>query len=116
MQLRKFLHAKIHQARVTQLEPEYEGSISIDKKLLEACGMVVGEEILVADIETGTRFVTYILEAPEDSGTIGVNGAAANTNIMLQDRLIIMAFTYCELKNKPEPNIVICDKNNCLVK
>ncbi len=111
MKFKKFLSGKIHQARVTRLDPEYEGSLSICPQLMKLAGIEPGEEILVADIETGVRFVTYAIEG--DLHMIGVNGAAANMNIRHLDRLIIMTFQYVE--NSPdidEANIVFCSSTN----
>ena len=111
MKFKKFLSGKIHQARVTRLDPEYEGSLSICPILMDDAGISPGEEILVADIETGTRFVTYAIAGKKRE--IGVNGAAANTNINLDDRLIIMAFQYIEVdEDIDEAQIVYCDKYN----
>jgi aspartate 1-decarboxylase len=75
--LTKLLKAKIHRATVTQTDPEYHGSITIDPLLLEASGMLVNEAVLVADCENGNRFETYIIPGQPGTGIIGINGAAA---------------------------------------
>lgn len=125
--MRKYIRAKIHQARVTHMDPEYEGSISIDAELLEASGIDPYEHVLIADIETGVRFETYVLVAERGSGIIGVNGAAANMNIQIDDRLIIMSFTYSDererlydytvgMKEKLyNPKVIICNDDNKII-
>lgn len=71
------LLSKIHRARVTMRDLNYVGSITIDKKLLDASGMKPNEKVEVYNISNGNRFATYILEGEAGSGIIGVNGAAA---------------------------------------
>lgn len=107
--MKKFLHAKIHRALVTQLDPEYEGSITICSKLLRYSGIKPYENVLVADINTGVRFETYVIKG--EDGIIGINGAAANMDINLGDRVIIMAFDYSE-RLPDRPKIVIVDDSN----
>ena len=75
--LSKLLKAKIHRATVTQTDPLYHGSITIDPLLLEASGMMTNEAVLIADCENGNRFETYIIPGEPGSGVIGINGAAA---------------------------------------
>lgn len=110
--MKKYLHAKIHQARITQLNPEYEGSITIDANLLEASGIEEYESVLVAGIESGKRFETYVIEGESGSGIIGVNGAAANMGFEMGERLIIMAFSHGNRYYKPNPKIVTCNEKN----
>ena len=111
--LREVLFAKIHRATVTQCDPAYMGSITIDPVLLEATGMVVNEKVLVADCDNGNRFETYIFLGEQGSGEIRINGAAANlTEIGHQ----VLVLSYCqldenELKNH-HPRVVICDEHN----
>ena len=75
--LTKLLKAKIHRATVTFTDVDYHGSITIDPLLLEACGMLVNEAVLIADCDNGNRFETYIIPGEPGSGIIGINGAAA---------------------------------------
>lgn len=72
------LKAKIHRARVTHAEVDYEGSCAIDDKLLEASGIREFEQIHVYNITSGARLVTYAIRADAGSGVISVNGAAAH--------------------------------------
>lgn len=95
--MREFLHAKLHNVKITQTQKEYEGSITIDKKWLKISGIMPYEKVLVADVENGARFETYVIEGELDSGIIGVNGSAANL-VKEGDRVIIMAFESIERK------------------
>jgi aspartate 1-decarboxylase len=110
---RDFLFAKIHHAVVTECHPEYTGSITIDRDLLDATGLLVNEKVLVADCENGNRFETYVFEGRRGSGVIGVNGAAANIT-GVGHRLIILAF--CRLTpdemTEHRPRVVVCAPDN----
>ncbi|MDO4573997.1 MAG: aspartate 1-decarboxylase [Planctomycetia bacterium] len=75
--LRHMLKSKIHRATLTGTELNYEGSIAVDKLLLEAADMLPGEEVHVLNLNNGQRLVTYIIEAPAGSGTLMLNGPAA---------------------------------------
>lgn len=111
--IRQVLFAKIHRAVVTDSNPDYMGSATIDPILLEATGMVVNEKILVADCETGTRFETYIFEGERGSGAVVINGAAAHQTAV-GHHVLIMSFagmTHDELAMH-RPRVVICDEHN----
>jgi aspartate 1-decarboxylase len=71
------MKAKLHRATVTQADLDYEGSIAIDRDLLDASTILPHEQVDVLNITTGARFTTYAIEAPRGSRVIGVNGAAA---------------------------------------
>jgi aspartate 1-decarboxylase len=72
------LQAKLHRARVTHSELEYEGSCAIDGTLLDAAGMHEYQQIDIYNITNGERFTTYAIRAEDDSGIISINGAAAH--------------------------------------
>jgi aspartate 1-decarboxylase len=72
------LKAKLHRARVTHSELEYEGSCAIDGKLLELSGIREYEQIEIYNVTNGERFSTYAIRAEDGSGVISVNGAAAH--------------------------------------
>ena len=88
------LKAKLHRATVTGADLDYEGSIAIDRDLLDASGMLPHEQVDVFNISTGGRFTTYAIEAPRGSREIAVNGAAARL-VQTGDKVIIVA--YCQL-------------------
>ena len=85
------LKAKIHRARVTQCDMNYEGSISIDQDWLEEVGILPNEQVDVLNINTGARFTTYAISADRGSKTIGINGAAARL-VQPDDLVIILAY------------------------
>jgi len=91
--LRKMMRAKIHRAAVTQCDPDYVGSITIDAELLREVGIAPNEAVSVYDIDNAARFETYVIRGEPSSGTIGVNGAAAKL-VALGDRLIIVSYGY----------------------
>src|SRR6266511_3324722 len=90
------MKGKIHRASVTQADLHYEGSISIDRALLDAAGFLINERVEIYNIDTGARFATYVIEAPKGSGTIGLNGAAARL-AMIGDKVIIVAYSAFEV-------------------
>ncbi len=107
------LRAKLHRARVTHSELEYEGSCAIDGRLLNAAGIHEYEQIELYNVTNGERFTTYAIRAEEDSGVISVNGAAAH-RANPGDILIICAYARLaqgEVANF-KPNLVYLDENN----
>ena len=111
------MKAKLHRATVTQADLEYEGSIAIDKDLLEAADIFPHEQVDVLNITTGARFTTYAIEAPRGSRVIGVNGAAARL-VQKGDKVIVV--TYCQLPAEEarnyNPNVVLLDDGNDIKK
>ncbi|MGE0830365.1 MAG: aspartate 1-decarboxylase [Hyphomonadaceae bacterium] len=107
------LKAKLHRATVTQADLHYEGSISIDRDLLDRAGILPHEQVDVLNITTGARFTTYAIEAPRGSRTFGVNGAAARL-VQNGDKIIVV--TYCQLPAEEArnyaPNVVLLDDDN----
>lgn len=91
--LYEMLKSKIHQATVTDANVHYEGSIAIDAVLLEACGILNGEKVLIANLANGSRVESYAIEARRGSGTISLNGGAAKHG-KVGDQLIIMSFCF----------------------
>jgi len=109
----KLLRAKIHHATVTQTQANYHGSITIDSDLMDACGLMGNEAVVVADCENGNRFETYIIVGKAGSGIIGINGAAARLS-EVGHRVIIMSFAMLtpEEAEHHESRVVIADKSN----
>lgn len=89
--MRSVIRSKIHRATVTVTRLDYEGSITIDMDLIERSGLWVGEKVLVADVDNGNRFETYVLPGDRGSGIIGINGASAHL-CSVGDKVIIMGF------------------------
>ncbi len=110
---RIMLKAKIHRAKVTDANINYEGSIEIDSKLLKKADILPYEQVQVYDINNGNRFETYAIEGKSGSGVISVNGAAARL-VSIGDLLIIAS--YClmdedEARNI-KPKVIKLDGNN----
>jgi len=85
------LKSKIHCARVTEANLNYMGSITIDEDLMDAAGMLEGEQVHIVNNNNGERFVTYIIKGERGSGLICLNGAAARL-VQPDDVVIIMAY------------------------
>ena len=98
------MKAKLHRATVTQADLEYEGSISIDRDLLDASGILPHEQVDVLNINNGQRFTTYAIEAPRGSRTVGVNGAAARV-VQAGDKVIVegLAKVQPDMPVSPQP-------------
>lgn len=107
------LKAKLHHARVTHAELEYEGSCAIDARLLEAAGIREYEQIHIYNMENGERFVTYAIRAEAGSGVVSVNGAAAH-KARPGHRLIICAYVGLsrEEAHVHRPTLVYLDAAN----
>lgn len=107
------LKSKIHRAKVTEANLNYEGSLTIDKLLMEKARILPYEAVHVFNISTGDRFVTYAIEGKEGSGIICLNGAAARLG-QPGDLIIIVSFVILseEEAKKWSPIIVHVDENN----
>ena len=75
---RQMLKSKIHRASVTDCDVDYVGSITVDTELMAGADLITNEQVHVWDIDSGARFVTYVIDGEPGSGTIQVNGAAAH--------------------------------------
>jgi aspartate 1-decarboxylase len=115
--LRQMLSGKIHRATVTETHLQYEGSIAIDRKLMEAAGMLPGELVHILNVTTGSRMETYVIEGEPGSGTISLNGAAARWG-QAGDEVIIVSYALCDAKEarRSRPRIVTVDKHNRIVR
>ena len=107
------MKAKLHRATVTQADMDYEGSIAIDKALLDASGILPHEQVDVLNITTGARFTTYAIEAPRGSRTIGVNGAAARL-VQAGDKVIVVTYGQIPAEEARDyaPTVVLLDDAN----
>jgi len=110
--LLKVLRAKIHWARVTAKDLNYEGSIVISKDLLDEVGIIPYESVLVVNVETGERFETYVIPT-EEKGTVQLNGGTARL-AEVGDRLIIMAFGWYKIEEaiSVKPRVIILNERN----
>lgn len=110
---RTLLRAKLHRVRVTHSERDYEGSVAIDGRLLDAADIREYERIEVYNLKNGERFSTYAIRAEEDSGIISVNGAAAH-KADPGDIVIICAYAVLEERELAafKPRLVYVDADN----
>jgi aspartate 1-decarboxylase len=107
------MKAKLHRATVTRADLDYEGSITIDRDLLDASGILLHEQVDVLNITTGARFTTYAIEGPRGSRVIGVNGAAARL-VQKGDKVIIVAYGVLPVEEARNyaPAVVLLDEGN----
>ena len=114
--MRIMFKSKIHRARVTDANIDYEGSITIDKKLMKEADILPFEQVHVLNINSGARFTTYAIEGEEGSGEICLNGAAARLAVK-GDAVIILS--YCHVSDEEArsftPKIVHVNTNNEIV-
>ncbi len=113
--MRIMLKSKIHRARVTETNIDYEGSITIDTKLMEAADILPYEQVEVLNINTGARFTTYAIVGKAGSGKICLNGAAARLAVT-GDTVIILSYRHVEDEEARNftPTLVYVDANNAI--
>jgi len=115
--MRIMLKSKIHRAHVTDGNIDYEGSITIDKKLMAEADILPYEQVQVLNINNGARFSTYAIEGQVGSGEICLNGAAARLAVK-GDTVIILS--YCHVSDEEAynitPKLVYVDAKNAIVK
>lgn len=109
------LKGKIHRATVTQAELNYMGSITIDKTLMEAAGIIENEKVQIVDNNNGARLETYVIPGKRDSGIICLNGAAARL-VQPGDEVIIIAYAQMDEKEAKEykPKVVFVNADNTI--
>ena len=106
------LYSKIHRATVTNADLDYEGSISIDKRLIKEAKLFLNQKVDIYNCNNGARFSTYVIEG--NKGEICLNGAAAR-HVQKGDKVIIVAYASIDIKEAKahEPTVVfVDDKNN----
>jgi aspartate 1-decarboxylase len=114
---RELLKSKIHRVTVTEAELYYEGSITVDKDLLEAANILPYEKVQVLNFNNGSRLDTYTIEGTSGSGTICLNGPAARFG-SVGDEIIIVSYVHlpdADVK-KFKPKVVMVDKKNKITK
>lgn len=110
---RLLMRSKIHRATVTDANLNYVGSITVDVRLMEAADLVAHEKVQVVDIDNGSRLETYVIPGEADSGTIGLNGAAARL-VHPGDKVIIISYGQFEEAEAAGhvPTVVFVDDDN----
>jgi len=110
---RFMLKCKIHRALVTDADIHYEGSVTIDRRLMDLADLVPYEQVNVWDLDNGNRLTTYVIEGERDSGEICMNGAAARL-VHKGDKVIISSFVSVPDSEAASyhPKIVFVDESN----
>ena len=110
------LKSKIHRATVTEANLYYEGSITIDKSLMDAANLLPYEQVHIFNLTNAERFITYVIEGERDTGVICTNGAAAHC-ARKGDTLIIVSFTQMSPEEASifKPKLVYLNKKNIQV-
>ena len=113
--LRTILKSKIHRATVTEANLEYEGSITIDRNLMDAADLLEHEKIDIYDCTNGERLSTYVISGERGSGVIGINGAAAH-RVKPGDQVILASYVQLatDAAREYEPQICFVDAANRL--
>ena len=114
--MRTMLKSKIHRATVTEANLHYQGSITIDKDLMEAADLLPYEQVHVLDIDNGARLETYVIEGERGSGCICVNGAAARL-VTEGDKVLIVSYQTISEADAVNvvPKLVYVDSRNAIV-
>lgn len=113
---RRMLKSKIHRATVTGADVQYEGSVTLDRALMDAADLLPFEAVSVWDVTNGARFETYVIPGQPDSGVVCVNGAAARL-VEVGDLVIVASFFDIsdEEARSHHPTNVFVDERNRIV-
>ena len=115
--MRTMLKSKIHRARVTSLNLDYEGSITLDQKLMAEADILPYEQVQVLNLNNGARFTTYVIEGVPDSGQVCLNGASAR---LAKKGDVIIVLAYCQVEDSEAPNflprLVYVDARNKIIR
>jgi len=108
--------SKIHRARVTEADLNYEGSVTVDADLLDAADILTNEQVQVLNVMNGERFDTYAIPGPRGSGTVCLNGPAARL-AHVGDLVIILTYAAMEREEllRHTPKVVLVDERNRVV-
>lgn len=111
--LRCFLRSKIHMATVTESNLAYEGSITIDKELMDMADILPYEQVMISNLNNGERFETYVIPGKPGSREFCLNGPTARKGVV-GDKIIIFAYCYMEDGEVKDfkPKIIKLDNNN----
>lgn len=107
--MRNVLRSKIHRAYITDANPDYVGSVIIDRELMEKIDLWEFEKVMICDVTNGNRWETYVLPGDRGSGTVSVQGAGAKL-CQIDDCVIILSF---EVTDVPiEPKMILVNREN----
>jgi aspartate 1-decarboxylase len=111
--LRHMHKSKLHGLTVRQAELHYTGSITLDEDLMEAAALIENEMVMIANMNNGARFETYVIKGERGSGMVALNGAAARLGLV-GDKIIVISTAYfseAEIASH-RPKVVKVDENN----
>lgn len=110
------LKSKIHRVTVTDAKLHYIGSITLDKLLIEAANLVVGEKVQIVNINNGERLETYVIEGKSGSGEVTLNGPAAR-KVQKGDVIIIISYAQMEMEQAKifNPTLIFPNEKNNLL-
>lgn len=113
----QLLKSKIHRAKITGGDLNYEGSLTIDRTLMEKAGLQAHEKILASNLANGERFETYAIPGAAGSGSIILNGATSHLG-KPGDRLTIMSFAWLDEAEAKgwHPRVVVLGEKNEIIK
>ncbi|HET6873116.1 MAG TPA: aspartate 1-decarboxylase [Sporolactobacillaceae bacterium] len=113
---RTFMRSKIHQARVTEANLHYVGSITIDEDIMDAVGICENEKVQIVNNNNGERIETYVIRGERGSKVICLNGAAAR-RFQVGDTVIIIAYGLVteEEIDAHQPRIIILNEQNDII-
>ena len=109
------LYSKLHRATVTDANLNYVGSITIDRELMDAAGLRVGQKVEIVNINNGERFATYVIEGEKGKKDICLNGAAAR-KAEIGDKIIIIAYASMSFEEADtfKPKVVLLGEDNSI--
>ena len=114
---RTMCKSKIHRGVLTGADLHYEGSLTVDRDLMDAADLLAFEKVQVVNVNNGARLETYVIEGERGSGTIQLNGAAARLGVPGD---LVIVISYAEYKEAElegfEPKVVFVDDRNRIVK
>lgn len=106
------LKSKIHRVTVTDADLNYIGSITLDKRLIKAANLVVGEKVQVVNVNNGERLETYVIEGKEGSGEVTLNGPAAR-KVQKGDIIIVISYAQMDIEQAKsfKPTLLFPDES-----
>ncbi len=109
------LYSKLHRATVTDANLNYVGSITIDRDLLDAAGLIVGQKVEIVNINNGERFATYVIEGERGKKDMCLNGAAAR-KAEVGDKIIVIAYASMSQEEAKtyKPKVVLLGEDNSI--
>lgn len=113
--MRIMMNSKIHRAVVTEANLNYVGSVTIDRDIMDAVGLLANEKVAIVNNNNGARLETYVIEGKRGSGVICLNGAAARL-VQPGDVVIIMSYVFLsdEEARSHRPKVAIMNSDNTI--